>query len=605
MKTDRFADSIRRKLDSIRPEFAERDWVRMQAMLKQVPPLPNAPSPMAGTSFVVRHAARLVAAGVTGTVLFLTTTLYQTYEVNRLRNQLQSTTQTAPSADSIQAPGTDLARQPASASTENPTAAPQTRDRDTVYITRYLPAPAGPAADQWVPEDPTVETEAGRSARQLAGAPASRGNRQRNDLDGQQTRSTSSGVRGLPTPGQPASGMTPTHQPELPERAGESGIIPANRVAGNRSRQPGSDDDRAAADAANPVARRTDHAGDAADATLELPSSPASMPDRRTTARDLPPAGNRYPEPKDRAGQTATVPTGRRPRSGRNRQANPVINGSEQIDNRETGADAAVAGLAPVVVEPLAVRPIETQPIDWEQHLIYRSRLMRPARTVQPTVAIANNSPTTKATKPERQPVDHSTRVRIGGTAEVGRKFWQGGAFTELLVGRHLQFSLGLTQGQAVAGNFLTDDEYDRKTRENFRREFARNIDPRHDILNIQLKTLRVQMPVAIGYRFSLGGSWSVVPTVGTYLNLTNQKQITFSYRQPPVGFETGNLVFNRPVRLVDALTTGAGVEWQSAHWGVQATPLLSFSLYDEIVPPGMETNSVKAAFRLRAFYQF
>jgi len=83
MKPDTFTELIRRKLESVRPDFTERDWARMQRSLHQAGlsgPPGGAGGMLTGQSWL------LVAAGV-GTAVLLTLAVWQRAEINDLRQQ--------------------------------------------------------------------------------------------------------------------------------------------------------------------------------------------------------------------------------------------------------------------------------------------------------------------------------------------------------------------------------------------------------------------------------------------------------------------------------------------------------------------------------------
>ncbi len=89
MKTDRFSDIIRRKLESIRPEFTDKDWTRMQASLQQAMPPPPG-SPTTGTPFsggTWSGSSWLLAAATVSTVVLIAFSLWQRSEINTCAKQ--------------------------------------------------------------------------------------------------------------------------------------------------------------------------------------------------------------------------------------------------------------------------------------------------------------------------------------------------------------------------------------------------------------------------------------------------------------------------------------------------------------------------------------
>ncbi|MVM37454.1 hypothetical protein GO730_07195 [Spirosoma sp. HMF3257] len=158
MKTDRFSDIIRRKLESIRPEFTEKDWTRMQATLQQAgPPQPGSAGtghPFGGSVWST-HPWLMAAASV-GTVALVSFSIWQRSEINQLRQtigqlkQKPDSTQRAPISPELERPTlsqTGGANRTAPMQGEQPmSASAQTQGfsgkRDTVYITRYVNDPS-------------------------------------------------------------------------------------------------------------------------------------------------------------------------------------------------------------------------------------------------------------------------------------------------------------------------------------------------------------------------------------------------------------------------------------------------------------------------------
>jgi hypothetical protein len=168
MKTDRFSDSIRRKLESIRPDFSEKDWARMQATLQQATPVPAPDSPaihqpFSGATSVWSSQPWLMAAAAVSTAVLISVAVWQRTQINDLRSQLSAkqpatsvqpaplptvadapaitvNEQTSPSAMPASGKASPLAKQTESAATRP----------DTVYITRYVavPTPSGPAQNR-------------------------------------------------------------------------------------------------------------------------------------------------------------------------------------------------------------------------------------------------------------------------------------------------------------------------------------------------------------------------------------------------------------------------------------------------------------------------
>ncbi|RYF63947.1 MAG: hypothetical protein EOO39_27610 [Cytophagaceae bacterium] len=159
MKTDRFSDIIRRKLESIRPEFSEKDWARMQSSLQTGIPQPGTtPSgnPFSGGLWTAKPW--LMAAATVSAVVLVGYGFWQHNEINRLRQTIgqlskqptqqmaaQQPTRSTPNADTMAStPSAEnqyqTGKEELLTSTDTKTAGRS--ERDTVYITRYVSAPS-------------------------------------------------------------------------------------------------------------------------------------------------------------------------------------------------------------------------------------------------------------------------------------------------------------------------------------------------------------------------------------------------------------------------------------------------------------------------------
>ena len=224
---------------------------------------------------------------------------------------------------------------------------------------------------------------------------------------------------------------------------------------------------------------------------------------------------------------------------------------------------------------------------------------MRPARTV--TVG----GQVVPVSQPASQPINPVVfGFRIGAGGEVSRTVQSGGLQTELLIGNHLALGVGIGMASFADGTFPTDIEFDRlkpKGFKPFKHNYARGIDPRSKIVDIKTQTVRVQLPVSLGYRIPVSRRLSLLPSVGTTLGFQSKEFVTFTYRQPLRNDQTISRTIVRPESLLHNLTIGTGVEWKLSHWIGQVGPVLT-------VPTVTNANWQETAslgLRARVFYQF
>jgi hypothetical protein len=141
-----------------------------------------------------------------------------------------------------------------------------------------------------------------------------------------------------------------------------------------------------------------------------------------------------------------------------------------------------------------------------------------------------------------------------------------------------------------------------------FRKEFDKAVDPKFEpfIANITLKREQKQLPLQIGYRIPLTSSFTILPTVGTTLTLSNVERLTFDRIEKQfVGLEIirNESSRSRPYDVFNNLTFGTAVEWQKNHWVAQAGPLATTQLARVSGPNAY--SSVNLGARVRLFYQF
>ncbi len=552
MKTDRFTDSIRRKLESIRPEFTEKDWANMQKSLHQAnlsqPGSPPAGNPFSGGLWTAK--SWLLAAASVSTVVLIAFSVWQRREITQLRQTLgqqnpQSTRSAMPGKTNMPAPGPEVDSPSLThAHTEQPQPVgelPAVSDNktfsqprpDTVYIDRYVAVPS-PVR--------TVPPEAERPA-------------QRSDNPAEKVYAGT--TRAPASANQPNKSDNLTHNQQT-DTYGASSTLPT-------------------VDNNNPNSSITN-----TESANTLPAKERKLL-------------NSYAEKRQK-------------------------NGRKSSANSANDATKAVTRIIPVkaeqpaqVSEPSATYalakslPLTTLTINWTAKLAQQAKRMRPTLPAPPT-----EQPVEKAVEkaPDSQPINRmATRFRMGIGGEVASTLWRVGVFTEVLVGKHWAVGVGLNQA-TYNGRFINDFDFDARTRRDFRKEFARGIDPKRDILNIDASTTRLQIPLSLGYRIPLTKTLSLLPTVGTYLDLNSNEDVTFycPIFLPQRGFDEIKYSATRSVALINTFTLGAGLEWQRGHWVLQGSPVLTIPLQADPTPMQPDLNWQKntaVSLRARLLYQF
>ncbi|GAB2543674.1 hypothetical protein [Spirosoma aerophilum] len=559
MKTDRFSDIIRRKLESIRPEFSEKDWTRMQASLQTGIPQPATPpsgNPFSGGLWTAKPW--LLAAATISAIVLVSYGYWQHQEINQLRQTIgelkkhptpQRTTEPATPltteretlslAQPANIPTQPDTKQPLAEQSESATTtdirAGKRGQRDTVFITRYVAVPT---------KSPGIPPEEISSAERLRTVPEQRYSNNNRVKNSTAQPDQSDNLTSNPTTnayGEPSTPINAVH-----ENTGNSSVVntKSNRRSTRERRQQGD------------FVMETRQAKGRRDAPLNVYGKPEN------TAADG--VANLTPSTTE-----STVPN-----------KSSIATNFELIKNT----------------------PLTIPNTNWNGMLAQRARRMRPARTT----VVAGAEPE-KA--PESQPVVRlSSRFRVGVGGEVASRLLSAGVFTELLLGKHWMVGVGISQATHTGDRFVNEFDFDERTRRNFRKEFARDIDPRRPIANIDTRTHRIQIPVALGYRISLNRSLMFVPTVGTYLNLASTENATYYCPGiiPQRVYEEITSTGRRPVDLINSLALSTGLEWQGGHWVIQGSPVLTMPVRTSLsLPDPNWQRSATVGLRARLLYQF
>ncbi len=543
MKPDTFTELIRRKLESIRPDVTERDWTRMQRSLQQAGLSGPPGAPLAGAGSMPSWL--LTVAGI-GTAALLAVTVWQRSEINTLRQKLTQQTTT---------PATATAPATLNDAEKLVDAPPRP---DTVYLTRYVPVePADrPQRGETNRSDPSGSVSKRAVPRLVPVPPANQP-----VID---NRAAQTSVRG--------AAAIPARQPDdaLPGNSLSDNTLPNSTVPNNSlantdiaTNVPLAQQSRLAA----PTGVETAKTSTGSTSTNRPDRSPATRPaptqlTNRTTALTERDGGMPHP--------TETVSA----------TSNAAVNPSATPENQ-------VYALA-------RTRSLLTRPVNWNARLA--RRLPRPAAVSQPESPRTAMGASQSVAKP-------ATAFRVGVGSDLRAGYWNTGILAETVLCGRWVVSAGLVRSGSLLGTFVTDDDYDYRTRRNFRREFAPGFDQKREIYGIDVRSVRYQIPVSLGYRIPVSKSLSLLPSVGAYLDLSNSVQVAFSYRTPSPrpGYETATFQGKGVTTLLNAYTAGAALEWQQKHWLVQGGLLFARPLYSDL----NGTAAPSLGGRVRLLYQF
>ncbi|GAB4023903.1 hypothetical protein [Spirosoma koreense] len=597
MKTDRFSDIIRRKLESIRPEFTDKDWARMQETLKNAnlsqPTPPQASHPFSGG--VWSGQSWLLAAATVSTVVLIAYSVWQRREINTLRQTIgqlhrQSVTApapTAPNPQSQQQPRSDLAHsgQPVPATHSQGAPSPPNRNDgqavrpDTVFITRYLPTPSPAKPDRQSAERLSQRSEEPRTQPYVTdnthSAPATTRqpsvqttNPQAETYDVSSTPSVAQTTENTHASGVIDKANT---RPTEPEGIHKSPVDSESGMAG-KSSTVSSQNKGILSQRQTSRGRNTKRGYSAPSGPIETGNAVAAHDARKTTAEETNAVTGTTP---DQSALSATP--------------------SEVSANLELATSL----------------PLNVSTKNWNAALAQQARRMRPAR---PAVVVVAQPAQTAA--PESKRVAHlAPRIRAGIGGEIASHLWSTGIFTELLLGKNWVVGVGLSKA-TYTNRFSTDDDFNDRTQQDFRRDFARPIDKWRDIVNIDTRQVRLQLPLSVGYRIPLTSSLSLLPTASTYLNLSSSENVTYFCPKilPPIipqkyrGYDEIDVRNSPAVSVMNNLVLGTGIEWESGHLVLQASPVLNIPLQttgpNQRPNPSWQENTTLGA-RARVLFQF
>ncbi len=594
MKTDKFDDAIRRKLESIEPAFRERDWGHMQAFMHRhgyPPTWTGAPQwllPM--------------AAAATVTVLLIST-IWQFRTNQELRQSVQTLSQTVARLEATQSQLIQLKTK-----------------TDTVYVTTSTPSAVPSSTNQPIqrqsvqpgyaqlqpgrltpvqPQNPDTRmpladrsnAETGTKTRPTA-APAHVVRQDRfaaaQPGAGQPNRqSTDESIAGAIQPGAPASGvaapMAPSSNPATPT----TDLTPA---AGQTDRQ---------TNRLTETANLSDHTAPAGNYT-------GPVGNRRTDALATNRTGKHTTVPRDAARQT-----GERGSS----PSQPIREGASTSRTDQTGdrhdgqsvAGSAAIGTAELTtretvnVPLLSSRPLSLDSAYYVESIAKRIRRIRslfPA-VAQPVQPVAQAMPTEAASS---RPRSGGVHLRLGASGEISTLQHATGAYSEVLIGRHWSLGVGLEHVRLENGQFADDQQFDSRTAQDFRKKYAPGIDPRHPILDINRQLSFWQVPVSLNYRLLLNHGFALVPSAGMNFVTSTQENTTFVYRRGPYEVYNANVTPSPPpCNLFTSFVVAFGAEKSWHHFVLQAAPVLTTPTKQ--VPDPI--NPVSLGIRARVLFQF
>lgn len=508
MKPDDFSDRIRRKLESVEPEFREKDWTRMQQALGHSTPV-----------FAIGTRAGLMAAASVAAVVAFGGVAYQQFQTSQhLREQVRTLNETVTRLQEKQ-------------SADPTPITPGSLPADTVYLTRevirYVPVPY----ERKRADETDVGPDLDKSERVAQTDEAPNG--------------SSTEVNSTINPNTTETTTTTTNR------------SPSSSLNTNRSKTSGSVNEDVIAGSENRVTTNA-------------------------TAKGRTRSGNRVSEST---------------RDGANGQTNSRVDvGSNRVDatttTTPTGQPESV-GNQTTQLSLLAIKPFRYDTAYYQEGIARTARRMRrmlstlsPAGTALAKVEVNRSEP--------------NWNWRLGTGANLGWRQWSAGLFGELRLNNHFRLGIGLSTVNLEGGTYLTEVDYGKQNKQDFRQKYKPKVAPQQEIISIEPTGSTVRVPLMLSYRVGLGNGWSLVPSVGVNLSLSNREEVRFAYVRGPGVFEPVTLVRHMPQW---ALHAGMGAVYLEKNWGdwaLQLGPYLNTPLGNQ--PSRLNVQAGGASARL--FYQ-
>lgn len=562
MKTDKFDDAIRQKLESIELPFRERDWAQMQSYMHRH----GYPSPWSGAA--QWFAPMAAAAAITGLIV---ATVWQYHTNQTLKQSVQKLNQTVARLETTQA-----------------TLIKQHHHTDTVYVLNSTKTTvpfevAQPVGDQQATdqfkghvvddhEPKSTRLQAATAQQPVVGESTAR-------LMARQNPSTES---------LPASPVQTKALSSLPQPLGSelTVVTPANRSRKKPSKGVVPDPATESLASSNGLATTTNPLASekVTSERTDRPASPRESPVTNAVA-------DKYRTNMQPLGQQRVAMTNATGSAGTGRGGGVVGAGDQPTD--DAGAARQI-----ISIPMLTNRPPVFDSSYYVESMARRQRRIRsllPATVVLPTAATA---PTEIASSRAAG----SVKVRLGVSAGFGGDQQSKGGYGEVVFDNHWSVGIGLNKLHIQGGKFNNEEQFEKLTHTDFRRLYAPIVDPKNEIININQQFTVWQIPLNLSYRGLLGKGFAIIPAIGMDISISAQENTTFTYWRGVREIPNVSDRFNPyPRGWFNTYTFALGAEKSWKHVVLQAGPVLSAPTL--ALPNPLNPTSLN--FRARLLYQF
>lgn len=192
------------------------------------------------------------------------------------------------------------------------------------------------------------------------------------------------------------------------------------------------------------------------------------------------------------------------------------------------------------------------------------------------------------ASVPAMSPVRKSFRLHLPTVSLANAQYFSGAGFSlgnqqlggsllgEIRLRPRWSVQVGVHLLSQTGFQYHSADEFEQTENQDFRALYAPNVAPGDEIQNIDQTYTILQLPLTVAYHYPLGRSWALRLGVGTTLDLLAQSRVTFDFERNGLDFEQGLKEGNVPVRLFNNATVSLGLERQWKRLLLRASPFVS-----------------------------
>lgn len=150
---------------------------------------------------------------------------------------------------------------------------------------------------------------------------------------------------------------------------------------------------------------------------------------------------------------------------------------------------------------------------------------------------------------------------RIGAGQQWTGKSKAFSLWNEVLLGSNWSIQTGVNWNILEAQKFMTESKFKVDMREDFRKKHAMLLPPSFQIFNITTQTTVLQVPLGINYRGELGHNFTYLIGASTSINIRAKQVLMFDFERPTKDFGQQSVLQYLPIPLLNNAQFSAGLE--------------------------------------------